>query len=91
MREGTDSKAVAAETLAAFDEWVTEAAVVLPIESADVRRAGTLVRRFDLKLLTPDAIHLAICERYRSSLVTLDNRLTAAADVLGIERVSRTS
>jgi uncharacterized protein len=84
VRMGDDSEAVGLETLAAFDEWVMAATVRHAIEPDDVRRAGALVRRFDLKLLTPDAIHLAVCERLGFQLATLDRRLAAAAEMIGV-------
>ena len=43
------------------------------------------VRRFDLKLRAPDALHAAICRRLGMRLVTLDRRLAAAARALGID------
>ena len=42
------------------------------------------VRRFDLALRAPDALHLAVARRLDATLVTLDRRLTAAARELGI-------
>ena len=42
------------------------------------------VRRFDLALRAPDALHLAIARRLDATLVTLDRRLAAAAGELGI-------
>ena len=73
--------------LAYFDDWIAKVATVLPIEPADVRRASAMVRQFELKLLTPDAIHLALAERYGLKLVTLDKRLAEAAGGLGVEYV----
>lgn len=84
VRMGDDVAAVGHETLAAFDEWVTTAAIRHPVEPDDVRRASDLVRKFELKLLTPDAIHLALCERHGLALATLDKRLAAAAETLGV-------
>jgi uncharacterized protein len=85
VRMGDESEAVGLETLAAFDEWILAAAIRHAVEPDDVRRAGALVRRFDLKLLTPDAIHLAVCERHGLTLATLDRRLAAAAEILGVK------
>ncbi len=84
VREGRDTLIVARETLAAFDAWILDATIRLPVEPTDIRRAGIIVRRFDLKLLTPDAIHAALCERLGLTLVTLDGRLGDAAARLGI-------
>jgi uncharacterized protein len=51
----------------------------------DFRRATELVSRFDLKLRAPDALHLAVCERRRFRLVTLDLRLADAAAAVGAD------
>ncbi len=84
VREGKDTAVAAHQTLAALDAWVAEATVKLAIEPGDIRRANVIVRRFDLKLLTPDAIHAAVCERLGLTLVTLDRRLADAGELLGL-------
>lgn len=73
--------------LGAFDEWVNDATVSLRIDNADITRAAALVRRFELKLLMPDAIHIALCVRHQLVMVTLDKILAEAARTLGIEVV----
>jgi predicted nucleic acid-binding protein len=45
------------------------------------------VRRFELMLRAPDALHAAACKRAGHRLVTLDKRLAAAAKDLGVESV----
>jgi len=52
--------------------------------SADVFAAGGFIRRLDLNLRTPDAIHIAVCQRSDSVLATFDRRLAAAAENLGL-------
>ena len=61
-------------------------ATSLPVDIAatDARLAYIYVRRFDLGLRAPDALHLAIARRLDATLVTLDRRLAAAAGELGI-------
>jgi len=54
------------------------------IQPADARLAYAYVRRFDLMLRTPDALHLAIAARFDASIVTLDRRMERAARELGI-------
>ena len=54
------------------------------IHAADVRLADAYVRRFDLGLRTPDALHLAIAHRLDATLLTLDRRLATAARELGV-------
>ncbi|HEY2621229.1 MAG TPA: PIN domain-containing protein [Acetobacteraceae bacterium] len=51
----------------------------------DCRLANIFVRRFDLRLRVPDALHAAICRRLGMRLVTLDRRLAAAARTLEID------
>lgn len=46
--------------------------------------AGVFVRRFDLALRVPDALHLAIVRRLGVALVTLDRRLATAAGEFGV-------
>jgi uncharacterized protein len=77
----------AAERLADFDEWRASATEVAEIDTHDCRLANTYVRRFDLKLRAPDALHAAICRRLELQLATLDRRLAAAARALGISVV----
>jgi uncharacterized protein len=88
VREGDASSEDADATLAYFDEWVASAVIVLPVEAADVRSAGALVRRYELKLLTPDAIHLALCEKHAHILTTLDKRLAKAAEAIGVSVIT---
>ena len=74
----------AAAFLQDFDAWragVTSAADVI---STDFKLADTFVRRFDLGLRAPDALHVAVCRRANHRLVTLDTRLAAAATTLGV-------
>ncbi len=74
----------ASTRLSHFDTWRTAETVSIDIESADVRSAGMIVRRFELKLRTPDALHVAVCRRLGASLVTLDNGLAIAARALNL-------
>ncbi len=70
--------------LAAFDAWRAASAETLDLIAADARMANLFVRRFELALRTPDALHAAICQRTGCSLVTLDRRLARAAASLGV-------
>ena len=78
----TDADASA--RLADFDAW--RAAMSSPVEIAvsDARLADIFVRRFDLGLRAPDALHLAIARRLDATLVTLDRRMATAARELGV-------
>jgi uncharacterized protein len=75
----------AADRLVDFDAWRMTETETADLESFDCRMASRYVRRFDLKLRAPDALHAAICRRLELQLVTLDRRLAAAARELGID------
>ena len=73
-----------AARLTDFDVW--RAAMTMPAEisGVDVRLCGVYVRRFDLALRAPDALHLAVVRRLDAALVTIDWRMAAAARELGV-------
>jgi predicted nucleic acid-binding protein len=75
----------AANRLAEFDIWRESRTLAVEIEGSDVRSAGMIVRRFDLMLRTPDALHIAVCRRLDARLATLDVRLAKAAVTLGVQ------
>ena len=77
----------AKERLADFDAWRAGETENADMGAHDCRLANSYVRRFDLKLRAPDALHAAICRRLDLRLVTLDRRLAAAARELGIDAV----
>lgn len=74
----------ASARLADFDAWRATAAEDVELNAADVRLAHLYVRRFELMLRAPDALHAAICRRADLVLITLDRRLAGAADALGV-------
>ena len=87
IRMGGLTAAEAIDRLADFDDWRAGATENTEISASDCRLANTYVRRFDLQLRAPDALHAAICRRLEFQLVTLDRRLAAAARELGIDVV----
>ncbi|HEX5326911.1 MAG TPA: type II toxin-antitoxin system VapC family toxin [Acetobacteraceae bacterium] len=68
-----------------YDGWVAANTEQLGVEPTDIRVATTFVRRFDLGLRAPDALHIAICQRLQVPLLTFDTRQAAAASHLGIQ------
>ncbi len=74
----------ARDRLADFDLWCTSSTLKMDIEAVDVRLADTFVRRFELGLRMPDAMHAAACLRLDHRLVTLDLRFAKAARELGL-------
>lgn len=67
-----------------FDSWRASDAVSIDTEAADIRLAAIFVRRLELGMRMPDAVHAAMCHRLGHMLVTLDLRLAGAASALGI-------
>jgi predicted nucleic acid-binding protein len=84
VRMGQLDAADALGRLDDFDAWRAAASLPVDVHAADVRLAYVYVRRFDLMLRAPDALHLAIARRLDATLVTLDRRLATAAHELGI-------
>ncbi len=84
VRTGLLTAAEAAARLADFEAWRAATSSPVEVHPADVRLAYAYVRRFDLMLRAPDALHLAIARRLDATLVTLDRRLEHAAQQFGI-------
>ena len=70
--------------LADFESWRAAASSPVDIQPPDARLAYAYVRKFDLMLRAPDALHLAIAARLDAPIVTLDRRMERAARALGI-------
>ncbi len=83
-RTGAVTDTAAMDGLSRFDAWRAAFTTDIDIQASDVRLAHLIVRRFDLALRAPDALHAAVCRRADLTLVTLDRRLLAAAEALGI-------
>ncbi len=84
VRIGRLQASEGAACLTDFDVWRAAMTTTAEIHAADVRLAGAYVRRFDLELRAPDALHVAIARRLDAALVTLDRRMAAAAVELGV-------
>ena len=67
-----------------FDQWRRSATTLVDVMTDDFTLADRYVRSFELKLRTPDAIHLAVAVRLGARLVTLDDRLAEAARSVGV-------
>jgi len=79
------SEAEARSAFTAFDAWAASTAGRATTEASDVRRAEAFVRRLDLGLRAPDAIHIAIALRLGADLLTFDLRMADAARLLGLD------
>jgi len=75
----------ARKAFAAFDDWAAQRGRRLETTSSDVARADTFLRRLDVPLQTPDALNLAIAERYDAALATFDVQMASAARAFGLE------
>jgi uncharacterized protein len=84
VRTGRLQATDGAARLSDFDVWRTAMTKPAEIHAVDVRLAGAYVRRFDLALRAPDALHVAMARRLDIPLVTLDRRLATAARELGV-------
>lgn len=70
--------------LSNLDTWVARSAARVEISPGDVAAATTFLRRLDLTLRTPDALHIAIAQRINATLVTFDRQMAASARALGM-------
>jgi predicted nucleic acid-binding protein len=84
VRTGRLQATDGAARLSDFDVWRTAMTKPAEIHAVDVRLAAAYVRRFELALRVPDALHLAVARRLDVPLVTLDRRLATAARELGV-------
>ncbi len=69
--------------LSAFDVWVARSADWIEVSAADIALATAYIRRLEVPLRTPDAIHIAVAQRMEAILVTFDQRMAASALALG--------
>lgn len=84
VRERSLSKDAAESILSAFDAWGAVGTTRIEVMSSDFAAASAFVRRFDLGLRTPDALHLAIARRLGATILSFDLKLLAAARALGV-------
>ncbi|WP_439545542.1 type II toxin-antitoxin system VapC family toxin [Sandarakinorhabdus sp.] len=87
VRMGQLPAVAANRLLADFDAWRMVIGTSRNIDSADIAAATALVRRFELKLRLPDAIHLALCQWRGFTLATLDDGLAEVARTIGVAHI----
>lgn len=83
IRIGNIGKAQARAILRRLDEWMAGEPTMIEIVPDDIRAADAFLRRLDLVLRTPDAIHIAAATRLGLDLVTFDSRMAACARAIG--------
>lgn len=81
------SAAEARKVFATFDDWIAARAERAEIAPSDVLRCAAYLRRLDLPLRAPDALHVAIAGRLAARLLTFDAKLRGAALKLGLDAV----
>ncbi|MGL5116577.1 MAG: type II toxin-antitoxin system VapC family toxin [Beijerinckiaceae bacterium] len=74
----------AQETLLDFDMWISRKVRRITLQTSDVAQAAQIVRRFELALRLPDALHIAMAQRLGEPIATRDKRQAAAAMALGL-------
>jgi len=68
----------------AFDKWAARLARRVEIVAADMAECVVMIRRLDLPLRAPDALHIAAAGRLNARLFTFDGQLKRCAKKLGI-------
>lgn len=84
VRERQYTAPEATAVFGVFDDWIRQNAVAALAQATDTVLATRWLRRLDLNLRTPDAIHLALADRLGATLVTFDDAMAAAARTLGV-------
>ncbi|MES1944077.1 PilT protein domain-containing protein [Salinisphaera sp. PC39] len=77
-----------AKVLSEFTSLVDDAFGIFPVVRADFRTAARFADQHDTGLRSGDALHLAIAFNHGACLCTLDKKLVAAADMLGVNAES---
>jgi predicted nucleic acid-binding protein len=68
---------------ATFDAWVAGEVGRAQTSPTDIAAAESFIRRLDLTLRAPDAIHIAMAIRLGATLATFDRAMEASARTLG--------
>ena len=77
----------ARSAFADFDAWTDQTCRRVVTASQDMMFAESVMRRLDLSLRTPDALHIAMAHRLGVPLATFDVRMAGDARRLGVEVV----
>ena len=84
VRMGDMPATQASATFQAFDGWAARATSRVRQDASDIQNAEILVRRLDLGLRAPDALHIAIARRLGATLFTFDLTMANAARELNL-------
>ncbi len=86
MQEMTASQA--RDAFADLDRWVVSDVQWVDASPFDITTATNYMRRLDLPLRAPDAIHIAMTLRLGAELATFDARMAECARALGAPLVT---
>lgn len=70
--------------LSDYDRWIAATAEVERILPTDVALCASYLRRLDLPVRTPDALHIALASRLGAAILSLDKQLLSSAAKLGV-------
>lgn len=84
VRTGEMARREATRSFAAFDRWSRDLVQLVQVLPADLAAAEGFLRRLDMNLRAPDAIHIAAAGRLQAELVTFDERMADCARRLGV-------
>ena len=84
IRTGQINGTHRAVALAGFQRLMADSFTVLSIEKAHFRTAARFADQFATGLRASDALHLALTDDARATMITLDHRLVSAATSLGL-------
>ena len=74
----------AREAFSSFDAWVENSAASVQSSPEDIKLAVDALRRLNMNLRAPDAIHIAVASRLGAELATFDTRMSDCAKILGV-------
>ena len=84
VRTRSLTKEQARTVLANFDSWSEATCQRVVTDGKAISRADAFLRRMDMTLRAADAINIAIAEDLGASLMTFDDKMSAAARILGV-------
>jgi uncharacterized protein len=83
-RIGAITTQTAQAAFTGFDSWRWRSTINAEASSLDMALAADLVRKLELGLRGPDALHIAMAHRLKAKLLTFDTRMKTAAQSFGI-------
>ncbi|HUI97111.1 MAG TPA: type II toxin-antitoxin system VapC family toxin [Xanthobacteraceae bacterium] len=85
VRMGLLTADEARRAFSTFDTWTARECETLQITALDIAAAASFLRRLDLVLRTPDAVHIAVAQRLDAELLTYDDKMASGARALGVD------